>query len=280
MKYFIKIHGFPGTWPVFNNFKMSRNRRHGHSRYELQQQPMESSIHCQLCSILVLCRPIGDWQALYFSYLTSPFFLHLHLTLSCTSSAITFSMLSCRVSGPELFSFYFLLTLPGRTTHLFSCLYVLFSAYTLLYSSSLSCIFFSSFFFFLLLRASVLLIHKSLQEGLTDWKPLSPGRMVNCFSLYDSDFLKSSILPRSTFIEKTHKDNQSQIQTKQKYLFRIMLKANILVCISLSAIYCRSANLWFLESESRRIYCWKQPGALLVGQRKTQENFSSSASLT
>lgn len=124
----------------FNNVKMWSNSCHGHFRYELQQQPVEASIVSyafQLC----LSLPI-------------PVLLpHLSLIFASTScsvvylSSITFIMLFCRVPGPGPLSFYSLLSLLGRTTNLFSCLYVLLSAYTLLYSSSLSWVFFSFFSF-------------------------------------------------------------------------------------------------------------------------------------
>lgn len=55
----------------------------------------------------------------------------------------------------------------------------------------------------------------------------------------------------------------------------MMLEVNILVCLSLSAIYCGSAKLWFLEAESKCIYCWRHPADLLFGKIKMQENFSS-----
>lgn len=200
---------------------------------------------CWLCCILVLFSSTCDWWCLYF-YLISLVFLLPCLALLCTSSTLTLITSSCRVPGPGPLFFCCLLSLPGRTIHLFSCLCVLFSAYTLLYSSSLSWVFFS--FFFSFLRISMLVIHKSLQEGHTDWKPLSPGRMVNCFSLYDSDFLESSILSRSTFIEKTTTTSKTK-QTNQKHLLRMILKVNILFCIYQSEIYCRSAILWFLKAE-------------------------------
>lgn len=122
--------------------------------------------HCHLCCILVLFSSVCDWQYLYF-HLTSLLFLCSPLALLSSSSTVTFIILSCRY-WPRT-TLYFLLSLLAEPLPCF----LLCMCYSQPASYYINLHLVGFFPFFSFLRTSVLLMHKSLQEGHTDWKPLS-----------------------------------------------------------------------------------------------------------
>lgn len=136
----------------------------------------------------------GTKQAFSVVLYPSPFQPYLWLTVSVLLPhlSIIFASMSCSVvyllyykfyhvilqsAWPRNILFLFSVESPWQN-HSFVFLTVCATLSLHLIIFIFTCIFFSVLFF---LRTSVLLIHKSLQEEHTDWKPLSSGRMVNCF---------------------------------------------------------------------------------------------------
>lgn len=155
---------------------------HWHFRHELQQQPTSQAFIIS-SAVSWSSTDLSVTDYIYFSYLTSSLLFHLHPALSCTSDrAVTccnFYLVVLQSIWTRTMHVLCSVESPLQNHSLISCLHLLFSAYSLLYSSLLTCIFFLCHFSSL--RSSALLIHKSLQEGHTDWKPLTPGTMVNWF---------------------------------------------------------------------------------------------------